>query len=270
VHTPLQAKQEMIQKYKDKAAKLPSTRPEFIEDNGRRVRQVQNHPVYAAMVRSLDESVGRVLDKLKALGIADNTVVIFMSDNGGLSTAEGTPTSNLPLRAGKGWPYEGGVREPLLIKWPGVTRPGAKCDQPVISTDFYPTLLQMAGLPLHPEQHRDGVSLAPLLQGGSLPERPLFWHYPHYSNQGGAPEGAVRLGDYKLIEWYEDMRVELYDLKHDLGERHNLVAAQPDKVADLRRRLHDWRTQVNAQMPIPNPNYDPASKQSSPKKAETL
>ncbi len=267
VHTPLQAKAAMIESYKTKAARLSPAGPEFIEDNGRRVRQVQNHPVYASMLRSLDESIGRLLETLNTLGLSTNTIVVFTSDNGGLSTAEGTPTSNLPLRAGKGWPYEGGVREPLLIEWPGVTRPGSVCAEPVISTDFYPTMLQMAGLPLRPEQHLDGESLVPLLKGGSLPERPLFWHYPHYSNQGGAPEGAIRLGRFKLIEWYEDLRVELYDLGEDLGEHHNLAATMPEKTDALRRQLHAWRAAVNAQMPAPNPDYDPTWKPSAPGKA---
>lgn len=258
VHTPLQAKPDMIRKYEAKAAALPpAAGPEFITDNGRQVRQIQNHPTYAAMVQSLDESVGRVMNKLVELGLETNTIIVFTSDNGGLSTAEGTPTSNLPLRAGKGWPYEGGVREPLIVKWPGVVKPGSVNHEAVISVDYYPTLLEMAGLPLSPEQSLDGKSILPLLKGGTLPERPLFWHYPHYSNQGGAPEGAVRLGDFKLIEWYEDMRIELYNLKDDIGEHHNLEATMPDKANALRKMLHDWRKEVNAQMPTPNPNYDP-------------
>jgi arylsulfatase A-like enzyme len=211
------------------------------------------------MVQSLDESVGRVIQKLAELGLEENTVVVFTSDNGGLSTFEGSPTSNVPLRTGKGWHYEGGVREPLLILWPGVTRPGSVCRAPMISTDYYPTLLEIAGLPLRPEQHVDGVSLVPLLKGGTRPERPLFWHYPHYSNQGGGPGGVVRLGNYKLIEWFEDMRVELFDLRDDLSERRNLAAQMPEKTAALRQLLHEWRQNVHADMPTPNPDYDPAA-----------
>jgi len=248
VHIPLQAKPEVVEKYKARAAKLPAG-PEFISDHGHQVRRVQSHPVYAAMVESLDESVGRVLAEIQRLGLETNTVVIFTSDNGGLSTAEGTPTSNLPLRAGKGWPYEGGVREPLLIKWPGVTTPASVCRQPVISTDYYPTLLQMAHLPQQPTQHVDGVSLVPLLCGESIPERPLFWHYPHYSNQGGAPHGAIRDGDWKLVEWFEDNRTELYNLKNDLGEQHDLAADQREVAARLTKKLYAWREAVGAQMP---------------------
>ena len=260
VHTPLQAKPEAIEKYKAKAAKLVKPGSEFLPDHGLQVRQIQNHPVYGAMVESLDDSVGRVMAKLKELNLETNTIIIFTSDNGGLSTAEGTPTSNFPLRTGKGWGYEGGVREPLLVKWPGVTPPGSVNHGQTISTDFYPTILQMLGLPLRPAQHMDGESIVPLLKGERFPDRPLFWHYPHYSNQGGPPNGAVRVGDFKLIEWYEDMRVELYDLKHDLGEQHDLAKENPAQAAELTKLLHDWRKQVDAQMPTPNPNYQSGAK----------
>ncbi len=261
VHNPQQAKADLIAKYRAKAAQLPASAGlEFLPEGKNRTRQVQDQPVYAAMVQSLDESVGRVLQKLAELGLEKNTVIVFTSDNGGLSTAEGWPTSNLPLRAGKGWHYEGGVREPLIIRWPGVTKPGSVCHAPMISTDYYPTLLQVVGLPLRPQQHVDGVSLVPLLEGGTMPERPLFWHYPHYSNQGGGPGGAVRVGDFKLIEWFEDMHVELFNLRDDLGEQHDLAAAMPEKAAALRKQLHDWRASVNAAMPTPNPDYEPPAK----------
>ena len=266
VHNPMQAKAEVIAKYKVKAASRPAIGPEFITDNGRQVRQVQNHPIYAAMVESLDESVGRVLSKLTELGLDKNTVVIFTSDNGGLSTSEGTPTSNLPLRGGKGWPYEGGVREPLLVKWPGVIPSDSVSREPMISTDYFPTLLEIAGLPAQPERHLDGQSFVSALKGDSLSERPLFWHYPHYSNQGGAPNGAVRVGNFKLIEWYEDMRVELYNLNDDLGEHHDLAVSMPEKTAALRSLLHNWRTQVKAQMPTLNLSYDPNFKPTGQKK----
>jgi arylsulfatase A-like enzyme len=265
VHTPLQAKPEVIEKYKAKAAKLPAAGPEFLPDRGRNVRQIQNHPIYGAMMEGLDDSVGRVMDKLRELGLESNTVIIFTSDNGGLSTAEGTPTSNLPLRAGKGWAFEGGVREPLLIKWPGVTQPGSVSHEPVISTDFYPTLLAMAGLAARPQQHMDGVNIVPALKGEPLPERPLFWHYPHYSNQGGPPHGAVRWGDYKLIEWYEDMSVELFNLQDDIGEQHDLAKSQPKRAKELTQRLHNWRKSVKAQMPTPNPDYKPSTNKAEPK-----
>jgi arylsulfatase A-like enzyme len=258
VHNPQQAKPELIEKFKKKLAKItPATGPEFVPEGQMRERLIQNQPVYAAMVQSLDESVGRILAKIDQLGLASNTVVIFFSDNGGLSTAEGAPTSNAPLRAGKGWPYEGGVREPLLVRWPGVTATNSQCDTPTMSTDFYPTLLDMAGLPQRPSQHRDGRSLAPLLKGGTLGDRSLFWHYPHYSNQGGGPYGAIRVGDLKLIEWYEDMRVELFNLKHDPEEKRDLSKTEPEQARALRQQLHDWRVSVKAAMPTPNPDWVP-------------
>ncbi len=255
VHTPLQAPQDLIQKYERKAKQLGLTSDgEFGDeeqvwpvDQPRRVRIRQQHATYAAMVESMDTHTGRVLDKLRELGLADNTVVCFFSDNGGLSTSEGSPTSNLPLRGGKGWVYEGGIREPMIIKWPGVTPPGSVCDHPVVSMDFYPTLLQMAGLKLRPDQHLDGVSLVPLLKGEPfLAPRDLFWHYPHYANQGGFPGAAIREGDYKLIERFEDGRVHLYNLADDVGEQHDIAAEKPDLVNRLRETLHAWYDEVDA------------------------
>ncbi len=256
VHTPLMAREDLKRKYQQKAARLHVDGPIWGQEGSRKVRLVQNHAVYAGMVEAMDLAVGKVLAKLDELNLADNTVVFFMSDNGGLSTSEGHPTSNLPLRAGKGWLYEGGIREPMIIRWPGVTEPGSVCNEPVVSTDFYPTILQIAGLPPRPEQHCDGVSLVPLLRGeGHLPPRPLFWHYPHYGNQGGAPGGAVRVGPWKLIEWYEDGRVELFHLDNDLSEQHNLAEEHPEKVRELLALLRTWRKEVGAVMPTENPNY---------------
>jgi len=260
VHTPLQAKPALIEKYKAKAMSLPAgDAPAFRAEGDHQVRQIQNHPTYAAMVENLDTNIGRIMDRLASLGLDKTTILIFTSDNGGLSIAEGSPTSNAPLRAGKGWAYEGGVREPLLVKWPGITKPGSVCNEPVTSTDFFPTLLEMAGLQAHSAPDSDGTSRVFELQGQTSPPRPLFWHYPHYSNQGGKPYGAVRLGDFKLIEWYEDKRVELYNLRNDLGEKNNLATDNPETAAALTARLHDWRTDVNAQMPRPNPSYDPSN-----------
>jgi arylsulfatase A-like enzyme len=195
-----------------------------------------------------------VLRKLDELKLTDRTVVVFTSDNGGLSTAEGSPTSNSPLRAGKGWNYEGGLRVPLMVRLPGRVPAGSTCDVPTITNDLYPTLLALSGLPMPAEQLVDGVSLAPLLgQKGSIAERPLFWHYPHYSNQGGRPGGAVRVANYKLVESFEDSRMELYDLSRDPGEQHDLAADQPERVNEMKKLLSDWRKAVDAQMPMPNP-----------------
>lgn len=254
VHTPLQAPRHLVEKYRQKALSVLSDRNEFGPEEQvwpnakeRLVRQVQKHATYAAMVESLDASVGRIMDELKQLGLSDDTVVCFTADNGGLSTSEGSPTSNLPLRGGKGWLYEGGIREPFLIRWPGVVKPNSTTEVPVVSTDFYPTILEMAGLPLNPSQHQDGVSLVPLLKDGRAPEREaIFWHYPHYSNQGGFPGAAVRIGDFKLIERFEDGQTHLYNLSTDIGERTDLAAKMPEKVAAMKSRLHAWYTDVDA------------------------
>ena len=212
----------------------------------------------AAMIESLDENIGRLLSAVEATGQAENTVVFFTSDNGGLATSEGSPTCNAPLSEGKGWMYEGGTREPLMVRWPGVVESNSVCDVPVTSPDFYPTLLDIAGLPPNPEQHCDGVSLLELLKGAEALEREaIFWHFPHYGNQGGTPGASVRAGDYKLIEFFEDGKLELYNLRQDIGETRNLVQALPDVASRLRQMLADWLTQVEAQIPQPNPDYKP-------------
>lgn len=267
VHTPIGARPDLIAKYKTKQASAAAD--EWGHERDRQVRLVQNQGNYAAMLEQLDTAVGRVLTSLEKNGLTENTVIVFMSDNGGLSTSEGHPTSNLPLRAGKGWPYEGGVREPWIIVAPGVTKPGSMCETPVISTDYYPTLLELAGLPLKPQQHVDGVSLVPLLQGKNVERgKPLFWHYPHYGNQGGAPYGAIRDGDWKLIEWYEDGALELYNIAQDVGERDNLVSRNPDRVRSLHEKLIAWRKDVGAIMPTPNPEFKPQTKSAAPKKTK--
>jgi arylsulfatase A-like enzyme len=255
VHIPLQAKRDLIAKYEAKRLGVNRSGPMFKPEGDREARQIQEHAVYAAMIETMDHGMGQVLDALDRLGLAENTIVFFMSDNGGLSTAEGAPTSNLPLRAGKGWLYEGGIREPMIVKWPGIAKTGGTCDAPVISTDFYPTILEMAEKPLRPQQHLDGISMVPLLKQTNSPlERALYWHYPHYGNQGGSPGSAIRIGHWKLIEFFEDGRLELYDLQNDLGEKHNLAAEQPQRVAELHQRLKAWRSAVGARLPTPNPN----------------
>jgi arylsulfatase A-like enzyme len=268
VHTKIGARADLVAKYEKKKASAPVD--SWGQEHERQVRLVQNQPVYAAMIEQMDAAIGRVLDALYRTGLAERTIVVFMSDNGGLSTSEGHPTSNLPLRGGKGWLYEGGIREPWIMRVPGITKPGSVCDTPVVSTDFYPTLLELAGLALKPQQHRDGISLLPLLNGGKLKRKPIFWHYPHYSNQGGAPAGAVREGDWKLIEWYEDGNLELFNLREDIGEKNNLAAANPGKVKELRKKLIVWSKEVNAVMPQPNPDYDPAHPMTIPKKQKPL
>jgi len=255
VHTPLMTTEELKAKYRAKRKDAPDT--QWGTESERKVRLIQNHAVYAGMVEAMDTAVGIVLDTLDRLGLSENTLVFFMSDNGGLATSEGHPTANVPLRAGKGWLYEGGIREPMIIRAPGLTRPGSVSTEPVISTDFYPTMLDLAGLPARPDQHTDGVSLRPLLQGKEMDRGPIFWHYPHYGNQGGAPGGAVRHGPWKLIEWYEDGRLELYHLRDDPGETRNLAEAQPDRAKALHAKLVAWRKETGARMPTRNPRYKP-------------
>lgn len=255
VHTPLQARPDLEQKYQAKRQRL-ALQAAWGREDTREVRQVQEHAVYAGMVEAMDQAVGKVLAKLESLGLADNTLVIFTSDNGGLSTSEGSPTSNLPWRGGKGWLYEGGIREPLLVRWPAVVKPGTVVHTPVSSPDFLATLQAAAGAAA--PVRTDGLSLLPLLRGGELPARPLFWHYPHYGNQGGAPGGAVREGDWKLIEWYEDGRRELFDLRSDPGEQKDLAESQPERVTALAGKLAAWRREVGALMPVRNPAFDPA------------
>lgn len=236
VHNPIQAKPDLIEKYRQKAK--PGDR--------------HNKPAYAAMIESLDQAVGAVLAKLDELKLAERTVVVFTSDNGGLVSN----TSNAPLRAGKGSAYEGGVRVPGLVRWPGVVKAGSVCETPIVTPDWYPTFLEAAGLK---PGAVDGESLLPLLtQSGPLKRDAIFWHYPHYHPGGATPYGAIRWGDWRLVEFYEDNRVELYDLKSDVGEKEDLASRMPGKAAELRKRLDEWRRSVGAQMPSPNPDHDPA------------
>ena len=267
VHTPIQAKADKIVKYEAIARELgldeaETFRPgEYFPCEHKRDRRVmrrllQSDATYAAMVESLDENIGRLLQALDEEGLTQDTAILFTSDNGGLATSEGSPTCNAPLAEGKGWMYEGGTREPLIVRWSGVTAPGGVCHTPVTSTDFYPTMLEMAGLDLLPEQHCDGVSLAPLLRGeGDLAREAIYWHYPHYGNQGGTPGSSIRCGEYKLIEFYEDRHRELYHLGDDIAEEHDLSADEPGLTRDLGHALAAWRDEVGALIPQPNPGY---------------
>jgi len=207
------------------------------------------------MIESMDKAVGIVLDKLDSLHLTGNTLVVFTSDNGGLATAEGSPTSNLPLRAGKGWLYEGGIRVPTIVRLPGVTKANSTCATPIISNDYFPTFCEVAGRLTGSAQRIDGVSLVPALRGEELPKRTLFWDYPHYGNQGGAPGSVARDARWKLIEWREDESLELYDLAADPGERNNLAEQKPQMTKRLHENLAEWRREVGAKSPTPNPNF---------------
>ena len=210
------------------------------------------------MIETLDDCVGRIMAKLDALNLSERTVLIFTSDNGGLhvlESAESPATHNSPYRAGKGFIYEGGLRVPLIVRWPGRVAPGSLSRVPVISTDWVPTWLEIAGVPA--KDSFDGVSLVPLLTGGGIADRDLYWHFPHYSNQGGRPAGAIRSGDWKLIEHHEDGRTELFNLARDPGESTDALAEEPDRAAGLRGQLAAWRQAVEAQENAPNPRFDP-------------
>ena len=247
VHTPIQGKEEYVDYYR---AKLDP-------------KAGQRNPVYAAMIQSVDESVGRVMRALNDLGIVERTVVFLMSDNGGLLRTHGGEyiTSNTPLRGGKAMLYEGGIREPMIVRWPGVVKPGAVCNTPISSIDFYSTILDMAGLEDIPGHQPDGISFVPLLKGATTFERnALFWHFPHYiiglPGHWGTPCAAIRKGHVKLIKFFGGYS-ELYDLEKDLGETANLAEAMPERARALERELDVWIEHVQAQLPAPNKAYDP-------------
>jgi arylsulfatase A-like enzyme len=272
VHVPLRSTPDLVATERRRAEARKPAGPREIPEGDRTARAVQDHPVYAAMIQEMDEAVSTVLAALEEQDLVDDTLVVFTSDNGGLSTAEGAPTSNLPLRAGKGYLYEGGIRVPLVVRWPGVVPPGARCDVPVTTLDVSATLLDAGGAAAEPPL--DGTSLRPLLSGtGGLPPRDLIWHYPHYSNQGGRPATALVAGDSpagqreKLVEHFEDGRVELFDLAADEGEQHDLAGARPQRAAELRGRLEAWRKEVGAAMPVQNPTpVDPFGPEGLPPK----
>jgi len=243
IHAPVLGKKKLVEKYKNKpGSDLP-----------------QNNPVLGAMIEELDLSVGRLLKKLDELKIADKTIVVFFGDNGGLEK----DARQTPLRSGKANLYEGGIREPLIVRWPGVVKSSSTCSEPVTSVDFFPTFVEILGLESETKKPVDGASLLPLLkQKGGLNRQAIYWHYPHYHSSSIGPCGAVRAGDYKLIEWYDETvcaqgnRFELYNLEQDLGEQNNLAEKMPEKTKELKEMLATWRSKVNAQMLTPNPGYN--------------
>ena len=250
VHTPIQAKEADIEHYKP-----------LVKEG-----MLHTDPVYASMVTSVDRGVGMVRAKLEEMGVADNTVIIFTGDNGGLDR-NGRPTENRPLREGKGSAYEGGVRTPALVYWPGVTSAGSVSEEPVITVDYYPTILEIAGVGGDASHNTevDGLSLTPVLgdPNASLNRDALYWHYPHYHPGGSTPHSAIRAGDWRLVEFFEDGQSELYNLNDDIGEANDLAGEMPEKVAELKAKLAAWREEVGAQMPTENPDYDPKKDQGS-------
>ena len=295
VHDPIQGRPDLVEKYQKKLTAIPKQDgPDFIlEANPDEpaltteeltalaendelqvhqdarvwwVKQKQDNVEFAGMLEATDESLGRIRAKLNDLGLADNTIVIFTADNGGMSASNQYrginhpvesldsrfASSNLPLRGAKGWNYEGGVRVPLIVYWPGRIKPDSTSNALVTGTDYYPTLLEMIGLPTLPNQHVDGVSFLPALQGKDHDRGAIYWHFPHYSNHGyQSPGGAIRLGKYKLLEYYENGSVQLFDLEKDISEQNDLSKAEPDVRSKLLKMLHDWRREVDAKMPYP-------------------
>ncbi len=262
VHTPLHAAPRHHAEAVERSRALPELETLWRPEGAGRTRLRQDRADYASMVGCTDDNVGRLLAHLSGLGLDENTLVVFTSDNGGLSTAPGNwvPTSNEPLRAGKGWCYEGGIRVPLIIRHPGVPeRAGSTVSEPVISEDLFPTLLAAVGQELPAGVELDGRSLLPLVEGGvdSLAREALFWHYPHYHGSSWRPGAAIRQGDWKLLEFYDSPRIELYNLREDLGERENLADAHPERAEALRERLRRWQAEIGAAMPVPNPAFAP-------------
>ncbi|MDE0577638.1 MAG: sulfatase [Opitutales bacterium] len=305
VHDPIQGRPDLVEKYKKKLVGMPAQAgPDFILEGNPdsptypsraeldallklpeyadtyksypndlvKVKQKQDNVQLAGMVESVDQSLGTLMAKLKEHGIEDNTIVIFMSDNGGMSVMNGTPhsnvpkqrlngvtsSSNLPLRGAKGWLYEGGIRVPLIVKWPHHGKIGTVCDEPVISTDFFPTILEMVGVE-NKTKDIDGKSFTRLVRGEEMDRGPIYWHFPHYSNHGmQSPGGAIRDGDYKLLEYFENGTVQLFNLVKDIGEQNDLSKIEVQKTKELTEKLHQWRQEVDAQMMSPNPDYDPA------------
>ncbi len=271
VHGPIQTTEEKWKKYRNKAEKMG------IQDHGYEmervlpIRIVQDNPIYAGLVESMDDAVGVVLDKLRELDLEENTIVIFTSDNGGVASGDAFSTTNLPLRGGKGYQWEGGIREPYFIKVPWLQDKPKTIDYPVTGTDFYPTILDLVNANPLPHQHIDGVSLKPLLEGKKIGDRPLFWHYPHYGNQGGEPASVIRDKEWKLIHYWEDGRDELYNLQSDPGEQKDMAGQQPKIASKLRAQLQSFLDKVNAKTPVRDTTFDAGlAKQNHQEKIDKL
>ncbi|GGG51238.1 sulfatase [Croceivirga lutea] len=256
VHGPIQTTEKKWSKYQAKAVKNGIAKVGFEMGHFLPIRQQQDNPVYAGLVESMDDAVGKVLTNLQALGLDKNTMVIFTSDNGGVVSGDNYATTNFPLRGGKGYQFEGGIKEPYFIKVPWLETQERTSDVPVTGADLYPTILDFTGLDLKPQQHQDGTSLKPLLIGEALKERPLIWHYPHYGNQGGEPSSIIRRGKWKLIHYHEDGRDALYNLKTDVGEATDVSEANEVVTAQLKQELFEYLESTGAEFPMSDALYD--------------
>jgi arylsulfatase A-like enzyme len=255
VHGPIQTNQEKWAKYREKAVAQGLADKGFIMERRLPYRQQQDNPVYAGLIEHMDDAVGRVLESLERLNLAENTIIVFTSDNGGVVSGDNYSTNLAPLRGGKGYQWEGGIRVPFLVDVPWMKNKGKKNDVPVIATDFFPTLLDLAGLNQRPDLHEDGVSLVPLLEGENISERALIWHYPHYGNQGGDPSSIIRSGDWKLILYHETDQMELYNLKNDLEEQQDLAKQHPELADQLKKDLQERLQSLNVKQAIADPHF---------------
>lgn len=260
MHAPIKSKEHLRQKFAEKAAKLPIQTEEEASVcetySSKPLKSRQDDPEYAGELETLDNNIGRLMQMLEATGLDENTIVILTSDNGGRTALQWRehPTSVQPLRGGKTFLFDGGIRIPLLVRCPGITNKGGNCVTPVVSTDFYPTVMELVGLPLDPSQHEDGVSIVPLLKGRMLKRNEIYWHFPHYQGEGGYPASAIRSGDYKLIINYHFDDVLLFNLNADPYEKNNLAESQPRRMEKMNRLLHTWLEETGAKIPMKNPN----------------
>lgn len=255
VHAPIQTNPEYWSYFRDKAEEQGINEDGFTMEQRLPYRLKQDNPVYAGLIKHMDDAVGQVLDQLDKLGLADNTIVVFTSDNGGVVSGDNYSTNLEPLRGGKGYQWEGGIKVPYLMRVPGLSKSPKTIEARVSSTDLFPTLIDYAGIDLLPEQHQDGTSLRTLFDGKNLRSRPLIWHYPHYGNQGGDPSSIVIVDDWKLIYYHETQAIELYDIKKDISEKSNIAAKYPDKANELKETLMSNLENMNARFPAEDPQF---------------
>nr|WP_253255986.1 sulfatase-like hydrolase/transferase [Formosa algae] len=256
VHAPIQTTKAKWTKYRNKADSLGIAEQGFEMEHELPVRMYQDNPVYAGLIEEVDGAIGSVMQTLKANGLDKNTIVVFTSDNGGVTSGDNFSTNQLSLRGGKGYQWEGGIRVPYFVYVPWLHQGGRTIEVPVSGVDLFPTLLDLANIPLQPKAHADGVSLKPLLEGGTIAERPLFWHYPHYGNQGGEPVSIIRKGNWKLIYYWEDLHIELYNLDTDLGEIYDLASEEVTKASEMKTELMNWLKAMDTEYAELDENWD--------------
>ncbi|WP_282123095.1 sulfatase [Algibacter mikhailovii] len=256
VHSPIQTSQKKWKKYRDKAEKMGIAEQGFEMERILPARKYQDNPVYAGLIEQVDEAIGSVLQTLKTNGLDKNTIVVFTSDNGGVTSGDNFSTNQLFLRGGKGYQWEGGLKVPYFIYVPWMQQNGEYIETPVSGADLFPTVLDLVNIPLLPKEHADGVSLKPLIEGDEISERPLYWHYPHYGNQGGEPVAIIRQGKLKLIHYWEDNHIELYDLIEDIGEKNDISTLKPLKAKEMDNQLMSWLKEMDTEYAIEDEEWD--------------